>query len=190
MFLPLFSAEARYNQWVREHYRFLLRSAWALTGSRVVAEDVVQDCFTLAWKNRAQLRDPALARAWLFRIMRRCALRYFSPAHTVPLQLDDDGELTHDHAADDTRLDDRLDIVKALGRLAPIHREVLVLFYFDDMPTAQMAEALDIAPGTVLSRLARARDALKAAIAPAASPSPASKASADASAVVTPLRKA
>jgi RNA polymerase sigma-70 factor (ECF subfamily) len=39
------SAESRYNQWVREHYRFLLRSAWALTGSRAIAEDVVQDCF-------------------------------------------------------------------------------------------------------------------------------------------------
>ena len=55
-------------------------------------------------------------------------------------------------------------MVKALARIAPIHREVLVLFYFDDMPTAQMAEALDVAPGTVLSRLARARAALKAAL--------------------------
>ena len=57
------SAESRYNQWVREHYRFLLRSAWALTGSRAIAEDVVQDCFANAWKHREQLRDAALARA-------------------------------------------------------------------------------------------------------------------------------
>ncbi len=61
-------------------------------------------------------------------------------------------------------IDDRLDIVKALSRIAPIHREVLVLHYFDDMPTAQIAEALEIAPGTVLSRLARAREALKNAM--------------------------
>ena len=54
------SAESRYNQWVREHYRFLLRSAWALTGSRAIAEDVVQDCFANAWKHREQLRDAAL----------------------------------------------------------------------------------------------------------------------------------
>ena len=59
-----------------------------------------------------------------------------------------------------------MDVVKALSRIAPIHREVLVLFYFDDMPTAQMAEALDIAPGTVLSRLSRAREALKAVLRP------------------------
>ena len=42
------TAESRYNQWVREHCRFLLRSAWSLTGSRVIAEDVVQDCFMSA----------------------------------------------------------------------------------------------------------------------------------------------
>lgn len=156
------SAESRYYQWVREHYRFLLRSAWALTGSRAVAEDVVQDCFTGAWKHRTQLRQQELARAWLFRIMRRSALRHLAP-HTESL---DDDNAAHDPAAADPRTDDRLDVVSALTRIAPIHREVLVLYYFDDMPTAQMADALEIAPGTVLSRLARARDALKAAMAP------------------------
>jgi DNA-directed RNA polymerase specialized sigma24 family protein len=56
------TAESRYNQWVSDHYRFLLRSAWAMTGSRAVAEDVVQDCFTSAWQHRSQLRQPELAR--------------------------------------------------------------------------------------------------------------------------------
>lgn len=150
------SAESRYNQWVREHYRFLLRSAWALTGSRAIAEDVVQDCFASAWKYKEQLRDATLARAWLFQIMRRAAIRQAVP-HIQSL----DDEEQPEQAAPDAGLDDKLDVVKALARLSPIHREVLVLFYFDDMPTAQMAEALEIAPGTVLSRLARARDALK-----------------------------
>ena len=162
------TAESSYNQWVREHYRFLLRSAWALTGSRAVAEDVVQDCFTSAWRYRAQLREPELARAWLFRIMRRHATRHLVPG---PQSLDatfegsSDSE-TYDAPAPDTALDDQLDVVRALTRIAPIHREVLVLFYFDDMPTAQMAEALDIAPGTVCSRPARARDALKTTMRP------------------------
>ena len=170
------TAESRYNQWVREHYRFLLRSAWALTGSRALAEDVVQDCFTSAWRWRNQLRDASLARAWLFQIMRRHALR-----HLVPHQPLVYTEQEQDAAAPPSALDDQLDVIKALGRIAPIHREVLVLYYFDDMPTAQMAEALDIAPGTVLSRLARAREALKAAL----SPAPAAP-----SASVIPLRKA
>lgn len=179
------SAESRYNQWVREHYRFLLRSAWALTGSRAVAEDVVQDCYASAWQHRTQLRDPALARAWLFRIMRRSALR-----HMVPAAQSLDDEPLAETAAPDAGLDDRLDVVKALARIAPIHREVLVLYYFDDMPTALMAEALEIAPGTVLSRLARARDALKAAMAPPVAPCPGAGSGEAANAKVAVLRKA
>lgn len=170
------SAESRYNQWVREHYRFLLRSAWALTGSRAIAEDVVQDCFASAWKHRDQLRDAKLARAWLFQIMRRAAFRQALPGTQ---SLDDDEQL--EQAAPDAGLDDKLDVVKALARLAPIHREVLVLFYFDDMPTAQMAEALEIAPGTVLSRLSRARDALKVVMGVPVQPADGAR--------VTPLRK-
>jgi RNA polymerase sigma factor (sigma-70 family) len=162
MFKP---AESAYNDWVREHYRFLLRSAWALTGSRAVAEDVVQDCFASAWEHKEQLRDPARVRPWLYRIMRRSAFRHIPPG--AP---DAAGEAA---AAPDAGIDDRLDVVRALARIAPIHREVLVLYYFDDMQTARMAEALEIAPGTVLSRLARARDALKAAMEPPARAAPA-----------------
>ncbi|WP_296560863.1 RNA polymerase sigma factor [Pigmentiphaga sp.] len=175
------SAESRYNQWVREHYRFLLRSAWALTGSRAIAEDVVQDCFTSAWRFRDQLRDPAMARAWLFQIMRRHAFRNIDPAH---MAAQGDGRVEDEADPRAHTLDEQLDVVKALSRIAPIHREVLVLYYFDDMPTALMAEALDIAPGTVLSRLARARDALKAAL--QAPPRPCAPGTA---ASVIPLRK-
>ena len=176
------TAESRYNQWVRDHYRFLLRSAWALTGSRAVAEDVVQDCFTSAWRFRQQLRDPGMARAWLFQIMRRHAYRHFDPMQAWMQPLEDVAQETTGQAAS---LDDQLDVVKALARIAPIHREVLVLYYFDDMPTAQMAEALDIAPGTVLSRLSRAREALKNVLHPPARAVPHDK---PASSVI-PLRK-
>jgi RNA polymerase sigma factor (sigma-70 family) len=151
------TSEARYNQWVRDHYRFLMRSAWALTRSRSVAEDVVQDCFASAWKYRNQLKDASLVRPWLFKIMRRSLLRHISPA-TQSFEDRDEAEWGE---APHTDISNRLDVVKALDRVALIHREVLVLHYFDDMSTAQIAEALEIAPGTVLSRLSRAREALK-----------------------------
>jgi RNA polymerase sigma-70 factor (ECF subfamily) len=62
----------------------------------------------------------------------------------------------------------RMDILAALQTLPAIHREALTLFYFEDMPVAEMALALDIAPGTVLSRLNRAREALRGRMQPAA----------------------
>lgn len=174
------TAESRYNGWVRDHYRFLLRSAWALTGSRSLAEDVVQDCFAAAWRHRDQLKQAESARAWLFQIMRRNAYRHLAPG-VVSL----DELALPEQAAPDAALDDRLDVVKALTRIAPIHREVLVLYYFDDMATAQMADALEIAPGTVLSRLARAREALKGALTRSAH----SRAPAEGGGTVTPLHK-
>jgi RNA polymerase sigma-70 factor (ECF subfamily) len=176
------NSEARYNQWVRDHYRFLMRSAWALTGSRAVAEDVVQDCYTNAWKHRDQLRDPTLVRPWLFQIMRRSIFRHLPP-WTVSLEESDEEQWG---ATAGNAIDNRLDVVKALSRIAPIHREVLVLHYFDDMPTAQIAEALEIAPGTVLSRLSRAREALRGAM---TTPSPTAATLPAAGNKVTSIRK-
>lgn len=151
------SRERLYNAWVRDHYRFLFRSAWALTGSRAVAEEVVQDCFEIAWRNMSRLRERNHARAWLYQILRREALR------SVPRPGETYVEDQDERAGPDAlgSLEQRLDIVAALQKLAPIHREALTLFYFDDMPVGEMAIALEIAPGTVLSRLNRARIALR-----------------------------
>jgi RNA polymerase sigma-70 factor (ECF subfamily) len=51
----------------------------------------------------------------------------------------------------------RIDLLKALQQLSPMHREILVLYYLEDLDYAQVATALDIASGTVMSRLNRAR---------------------------------
>jgi RNA polymerase sigma factor (sigma-70 family) len=155
------SRERLYNTWVRDHYRFLFRSAWALTGSRTVAEDVVQDCYELAWRHMDQLRDRALARPWLFQILRREAFRNLAPAANPPVEPYEEG--TDERIGIDAiaASDQRMDILRAMQSLPAIHREVLTLFYFEDMPVAEMALALDVASGTVLSRLNRARDALR-----------------------------
>ena len=47
--------------------------------SRSVAEEVVQDCFELAWRHMDQLKDKNLAKPWLFQILRREALRNWVP---------------------------------------------------------------------------------------------------------------
>jgi RNA polymerase sigma factor (sigma-70 family) len=155
------SRERLYNAWVRDHYRFLFRSAWALTGNRAIAEEVVQDCFELAWRHMDQLRDRTLARPWLFRILRREALRNLVPSADPGLEPYDEEQDLRTSEDNTTSAEQRLDILAALQALPAIHREALTLFYFEDMPVAKMALALDVAPGTVLSRLNRAREALR-----------------------------
>ncbi len=154
----LFGAKERlYNSWIKDHYRFLFRSAWALTRSRSVAEEVVQDCFELAWRHMDQLKDKALARPWLFQILRREALRNLS----APDELYDEDLDTRSSTDELGKLEQRMDILSAMHRLSVLHREILTLFYFEDMAVADMAVALEVAPGTVLSRLNRARELLK-----------------------------
>ena len=104
------SRERLYNAWVRDHYRFLFRSAWALTGNRVVAEDVVQDCFELAWRHMDQLRDRAIARPWLFQILRHEALRNLAPATDPHLEPYDE-EWTSGLAGHRRAADQRMDIL-------------------------------------------------------------------------------
>ncbi|WP_306779983.1 RNA polymerase sigma factor, partial [Acinetobacter baumannii] len=81
-----------------------------------IAEDVVQDCFAAAWRHREQLKQATSARAWLFQIMRRHAFRHMVPG---PVSIDDPD--LPEPVAPETGLDDKLDVVKALARIAPIH---------------------------------------------------------------------
>lgn len=58
-------------------------------------------------------------------------------------------------------LDLRLDLIAALQQLSVAHRDILVLFYLQDLDYREMAVALEIPAGTVMSRLAQARGELQ-----------------------------
>lgn len=149
---------AQFAQWVQEHRSYLYRVAWALTGERAAAQDLVQETLTIAWRARRQLRDAGSVQGWLYRILRREAGHVWRAREAAGEWDDVECEDVPDHAPDAAA---RLDVVDALQRLSPLHREVLVLFYLADVSYADMAQALDIPEGTVMSRLNRAREALR-----------------------------
>ncbi len=149
----------RFARWVKTHRSFLTRAAWALTGERAAAQDLVQETFALAWRHRAALRDDGAVQAWLYRILRREAIRHWERRPPWDAWRD---ELPDTVAAAPRSEDLRIDLLRALQALSEPHREILVLFYLADMSYEELARSLDIAPGTVMSRLNRARAALKA----------------------------
>lgn len=149
---------ALFAQWVQEHRSYLYRSAWALTGERAAAQDLVQETLAIAWRARHQLRDAGSVQGWLYRILRREAIRIWREREVAGGWNAAECESVPDVAPDAAA---RLDVVDALQRLSPLHREVLVLFYLADVSYADMAQALDIPEGTVMSRLNRAREALR-----------------------------
>lgn len=134
----------------------LRRYAHALTRHGTQAEDLVQDTLERAWARRRQWRPDTNLRAWVFTIMHSIflnGLRRYEPEALADSFV---GEAVHDGT------DGLLDLERALGRLPPAQRSVLLLVGLEDLSYQQAAGVLEIPVGTVMSRLARARTALRA----------------------------
>jgi RNA polymerase sigma factor (sigma-70 family) len=139
----------------------LWRYAVRLTGDADAAADVVQEVWLRAVRGLTRLRDAARFRAWLFGIARRVLmdrlrLRYAEPP-MEPLELDE----IEGPAADEERVEDLPLLQVELDRLPLPEREVLVLFYLQELSLNDIAAIAAIPVGTVKSRLFRARRMLR-----------------------------
>ncbi|MBI3546883.1 MAG: RNA polymerase sigma factor [Gammaproteobacteria bacterium] len=150
--------QTQFVQWVKDYRDFLYRAAWAITGKRAAAQDLVQETFALAWRARHQLRDGAAVQGWLYRILQRQAIRNWRAREQAENWDAAECERAPDQATDGSM---RFDLMEALQALSPQHREILVLFYLADLNYSEMAQALELPAGTVMSRLNRARAALR-----------------------------
>jgi RNA polymerase sigma-70 factor (ECF subfamily) len=134
------------------HVDCAYRLAWAILGDDVDADDATQDAFALAWRSRRSLRDPDRFDAWFGRILVnvcREALRRRARRKVRSLTELDDPPVA-DAAA---HISSRDALVRALDGLDPDHRVVVVLRYWADLTIDEIAERLDVRPGTVKSRL-------------------------------------
>lgn len=139
-----------------EHAAALWRYAVRLTGDTARAEDVVQETLLRAWRHPEVTEDSERsARAWLFTVARnliideRRSARFRSESGTP------DVERAADRAGPDeveTALD-RMLLGEAIGQLSEEHRAVIRRSYYQGWNTAQIAADLQIAEGTVKSRL-------------------------------------
>lgn len=129
-----------------------LRLAYSMLGDRAEAEDATQEALTSAWRKLRQLRDGAAVRPWLLGIViNRCRnvrrTRWFRLIR-VP------DAASSRELPDST--DDRLDIDRALARLAPRDRQALFLHFYLDLPLDEVALSLHISESAAKARIYRA----------------------------------
>jgi RNA polymerase sigma-70 factor (ECF subfamily) len=148
----------RFDDLVRAHAADLFRYAFWLTREPRQAEDVVQEALLRSWRAFPQLRDAGAAKAWLFSIVRNEFCRSVAK-NGPPLENVDDLELA-DESASQTGLEMR----EALMSLPPSYAEPLTLQVLGGFSCAEIAAALGISEGAAMTRLTRARQALKRAI--------------------------
>jgi RNA polymerase sigma-70 factor (ECF subfamily) len=118
------------------------------------AAELTQDIWLRVLRGIDRLYDPHRFRAWLFGIAHRAFVDALRRRYRTPPPLDED----YDQATDE--LDDHGDlewIERGLAGLPPVEREILTLFYLQELTIEETAGALSIPAGTVKSRLHRAR---------------------------------
>ncbi|RJG02354.1 sigma-70 family RNA polymerase sigma factor [Noviherbaspirillum sedimenti] len=136
----------------------LRRYARALTHNAAWADDLVQDTLERALRRRWLFRLQSNLTAWLMTILYRLylneAARYRKAQEMQAAQLPEPvGRDEHGW---------QIDMQRALARLSVEHRAVIVLVGLEQVSYQEAAEILGVPPGTIMSRLARARSQLRA----------------------------
>lgn len=144
-------------------FRYLLQ----LTPDHGLAEELLQDTLVAVWKSAKTFEGRSTARTWIFGIARRQA---HNTLRQRGLPLADAAELETMPASDPEPEDaalagaERAELAEALRELTPIHREVLVLTFMQDLSYQETAQVIGVPIGTVKSRLNHAKRALRALI--------------------------
>jgi RNA polymerase sigma factor (sigma-70 family) len=138
----------------------LRRYARALVGERASADDLVQDTLERAWAKLHLYRRGTDLRAWLFTVMHNVHVnRVRATRINDPLE-EEMPELAQRGTQPDALLVRDLD--RAIARLPADQRAVLLLVTLEEMSYEEVARTLGIPIGTVMSRLSRAREKLRA----------------------------
>jgi RNA polymerase sigma-70 factor (ECF subfamily) len=147
---------------IASHIPRLRRYARALTGDSASADDLVQDTLERAWRRLALWRSGSDMRAWLFTIMHNL---FVNQLKANPHRRTQTTELAAGEFRSTAPVEDRLmlrDLQKALNSLSDEQREVVLLIGLEQMSYDEAAKVLGIPVGTVMSRLSRGREQLRA----------------------------
>ncbi len=157
-------ADESQRRWLERNLERLYRMAFTLAQDQDQARDLVHESIVRALATPRWPGDEAAYRTWLFAILRNAFIdRYRRSRHELPAEEPD--TFCDDSEAGwrgDHRMVDVVAVRVALARLSVDHREIIGLVDMAGFSYAETAAVLSIAPGTVMSRLSRARKALLA----------------------------
>lgn len=145
---------------IREHETGLYLLAMSYMKQEADALDCIQQTILKAYEHLETLREPDKFKSWLYGILiNTCKdeLRRRSRV-AVPEDLPD----TLAAPEPEVRPETRLTLREAVDRLKEPYRTVLLLYYYEDLPVAEIAEATGAKAPAVRKQLERARDLLKA----------------------------
>jgi RNA polymerase sigma factor (sigma-70 family) len=155
---------------VQRYQSLVCAVAYNACGDLALSEDVAQEAFWSAWRERASLAEPGRLRAWLYGIARNLGhnarRRVTRALPTAPLEaaasVPTGGPGPVDTVA--SREEECL-VWRALEQIPESYREPLILFYREDQSVAEVASTLDLSPDAAKKRLSRGREMLQEQVA-------------------------
>ncbi|WP_308119391.1 sigma-70 family RNA polymerase sigma factor [Streptomyces sp. JJ38] len=135
----------------------LWRYVRGMVDSPHLADDLVQEAWIAVLRGLPRLRQPERFAPWLFTIARRTIADHLRQVYRAPRRPVEEADAVVDEADPLGGVLTTLQVEAGLSGLPPLEREVLILFHLQDLPLASCAEVLGVPPGTVKSRLYRAR---------------------------------
>ena len=165
-FLMFFGQSREQRHALQQSRTRLYRMAYAWCHNAALADDLAQEALTKALRKAGQLRDPKARDAWLFSILANCYRDHFRRQR----DMDDVDDLElHDETTPESCSSQQEIVVMvraAIAKLPEGQRQVMTLVDLEGFSYVEVARILDVPIGTVMSRLCRARNALRELLAP------------------------
>jgi len=156
--------DQRFEAEILPHLRSLFGAAYRMTGNAHDAEDLVQETFLRAHRALDRFATGTNARAWLHTILQRVRTDAFRRKKRRPETVELTGEGPAIRPAQDALASGHEDLERALAALPEVFRTAVVLRDLQELSYAEIAAALSVPVGTVMSRIHRGRALLREAL--------------------------
>ena len=135
---------------VEKYYQKIYSYLYYRVGDRGAVEDLTQETFLHLTKSIHRFVPMAKFSTWLYQIAHNVAVDYLRSGRNLTYEIPEQAE-----EAKTDQVEQRVDILAALGRLPPEQRECIVLYYFQNLRQREIADILDIPVSTVKTRIRR-----------------------------------
>ncbi len=150
---------------MRTYGNDVLRTAYMYVKDKYTAEDIFQDVFIKVNRSLSEFKGNSSIKTWIIRITINTCKDFIKSAYArnvVPLmEFKEDSIVSEDDFDHIEKEETKKEVRQAVMELPDIYQEVVTCVYFHEMSIAEAATMLNLAEGTVKSRLSRAKEKLK-----------------------------
>ena len=146
-----------YGRLIEREKDYLYRTAFLYSGDEDAAVEIVQETVLKGFRSIRQLREPALFRTWMTRILINVSKDYFRHGYRYEEKLEE--ETAYEEQG--ITAEERMDLYEAIRRLPEKYRTVVILSYFDGLKQEEIAFVMGIPRGSVSAYLTRAKQELR-----------------------------